>query len=286
MRNAHLLAALIRGMSKTPLIVNSCYNPKGPRNDLRSKYLYRFCNDGLVVINKLAEKEAVVNRSFSPDAIQIAEPGVDLDRFSPERKISENRKTFGLMDDVFVIGMVTRIRESRRIDLALAALHALADEFPHARLLVVGRGTAGVTESVVTWPARKMGISDKIILPGYCDGDRLVAAYRAMDVLVYPVPGTDKSCRTVREAMASGVPVIASRIGFLPDLIEDNLTGRLVNFSRASLATILRDGIKNKTKLRQMGRQALNTARLRFSPRLQAEKTLCFYTKLLKGMRH
>jgi len=41
--------------------------------------------------------------------------------------------------------------------------------------------------------SRQMGIADRVILSGYCRYDRLVAAYRAMDVLVYPVPGTDKS---------------------------------------------------------------------------------------------
>ena len=178
--------------------------------------------------------------------------------------------------------MVTRIRDTRRIDLSLAALHALAEEFPHLKLLLVGRGRKGAVESVVEKPAGEMGILDRVILPGYCDGERLVGAYRAMDVMVYPIPGSDKSCRTVREAMAAGLPVIAPGIGFLPELIEDNVTGRLMDFSWESLAKILQELVPDKTKVNELGRRALETARQRFSTKLQAQRTLEFYDKLLK----
>jgi len=282
MRNAHVMAALIRKFSGKPLIVNSSYNPDSPRNDLRSRFLFRFCNDGLIVINEKSRTKALADGGFSAGSVRIAEPAIDLDRFSPERRISENLNSFGLPQGAFVIGMVTRIRDTRRIDLPLAALHALAEKFPHLTLLLVGRGRKGAVESVVEKPAGEMGILDRVILPGYCDGERLVGAYRAMDVMVYPIPGSDKSCRTVREAMAAGLPVIAPGIGFLPELIEDNVTGRLMDFSWESLAKILQELVPDKTKVNELGRRALETARQRFSTKLQAQRTLEFYDKLLK----
>ena len=281
MRNAHMMAALVRNFSDRPLIVNSSYNPDGPGNDLRSRFLFRFCNDGLIVINEKSRTKALAEDGFSADCVRIAEPAIDIERFSPERAITENPDSFGLPGGAFVIGMVTRIRDTRRIDLSLAALHALAQEFPHLTLLLVGRGREGAVESVVQKPAGEMGILDRVILPGYCDGDRLVAAYRAMDVLVYPFPGSDKSCRTVREAMAAGLPVIAPRIGFLPELIEDKVTGRLIDFSWESLANILRELVPDQTNVNGLGQRALTTARQRFSPKLQAQRTLEFYDKLL-----
>ena len=126
-----------------------------------------------------------------------------------------------------------------------------------------------------------MNILDRIVLAGYCEQDRLVAAYRAMDVLIYPIPGSDKSCRTVREAMAAGVPVIAPEIGFLPELIEDRVSGRLMDVSGESLAKIIEDLLQDKNKLRQMGRRSLEIAGQRFSLGLQASKTLSFYHQLL-----
>ena len=128
-----------------------------------------------------------------------------------------------------------------------------------------------------------MGITDKVILPGYCRDDRLVAAYQSMDVLVYPIPGTDKSCRTVREAMATGVPVIAPEIGFLKDLIEDGVNGNFIDLSAESLASKLSILMEDKHQLELMRQKSLKTAKQRFSTVEQAKKTLLFYEKLSNG---
>jgi glycosyltransferase involved in cell wall biosynthesis len=108
-----------------------------------------------------------------------------------------------------------------------------------------------------------------------------VAAYRAMDVLIYPIPGTDKSCRTVREAMAAGTPVIAPRIGFLTELIDDAYNGRFMEFSAESAAHILSELIADASQLDQMKHNALQTSIKRFSRSRQAENVLSFYNTRL-----
>jgi len=283
--NAHLMGFLSRGITKPPVIVRSCYDSDGPQHGFRSRLLYDLGTEGMVVINEQSRQVAISRNGLSPEIVQVIEPGIDLDRFSPQREISEDQHRFGLKPDSFVVGIVSRIRDSRRLDLSLKAIAALVKAFPQLQMLLVGRGREGAVEKVVEQPAREMGIPDRIVMAGYCEGDRLVAAYRAMDVLVYASPGSDKSCRTVREAMAAGVPVIAPGIGFLPELIGDHTTGRLMDLSWQSLAKILEEFIQNKVKLREMGRRSLETSILRFSPMLQAERTLDFYRKILKKLK-
>jgi glycosyltransferase involved in cell wall biosynthesis len=280
-KNAHLMGVLSRGFSKRPLIARGCYDSEGPPRDFRSRLLYKSGTDGMVVINERSRQMAVAQHGIPHENIQVVEPGIDLDRFCSRRHISENRASFGLNQDDFVVGAVTRIRASRRLDIPLNALHALAPTYPQLRMLLVGRGREGAVETVVAKPARALNVFDRIVLAGYCEEDRLVAAYRAMDVLVYPIPGSDKSCRTVREAMAAGVPVIAPAIGFLPELIEDHSTGRLMALAWESLAKILEELILDKSQLLEMGQRSLQTAFRRFSPVLQAARTLDFYHKLL-----
>ena len=280
-KNAQLMGVLSRGVSKRPLIVRGCYDSESPSRDLRSRLMYKFGTDGMVVINERSRQMAVACHGIPVETVQVVEPGIDLDRFSPRRHISETRTRFGLKQDAFVVGVVSRIRASRRLDIPLKALQALAPAYPQLQMLLVGRGRDGAVENVVAKPARTLNIFDRIVLAGYCEEDRLVAAYRAMDVLVYPIPGSDKSCRTVREAMAAGVPVIAPEVGFLPELIEDHSTGRLMALAWESLAKILEELILNKAQLLEMSQRSLQTAIRRFSPVLQAEKTLEFYHKLL-----
>jgi glycosyltransferase involved in cell wall biosynthesis len=235
------------------------------------------------VINDRSKQTAIARHGFSSNHVQVAEPGIDLDRFSPQRKITADHHRFGLSPNSFVVGVVSRIRDGRRLDITLKAIHKLAEAYPQLQMLLVGRGRKGAVEQVVEKPAREMDISDKIVMAGYCDGDHLVAAYRAMDVLVYAIPGADKSCRTVREAMASGLPVIAPPIGFLSELVEDHVTGRLMDLSGERLAKILEELLRDQNKLREMGRRSIQRANQRFSLGLQAKKTLSFYRKLLES---
>ncbi len=283
MPNAHLLGTLAGMTNGSFKRVRSCYTPYGPKRDLRSRFLYGHHTDGLVVIGRKAKARTTRSYNFPRNNILIAEPGIDLDRFSPKRKVPLFREDFGLGHENFVIGIVTRIRQSRRIDVALGTVRLLSERFPNIRLLIVGRGREGAKEEVVDGPSRTLGITDKVILPGYCEGDRLVAAYRAMDVLVYPMPGTDQTCRTVREALASGVPVIAPKIGFLPELLEDGINGRFIELSAQGLAGTLEELIKNPERLGQMAENAAKGAKERFSTYRQARKVLAFYEQLLSG---
>jgi glycosyltransferase involved in cell wall biosynthesis len=280
--NAHLTGALSRGRPKPPLIVRSIYDPEGPERNIIDRLLYKSGTDGLLVLNEKSSNAAIAQDGFTAERVQVAEPGIDLARFSPRRKIPDDSEFSELKANFRVMGVVTRIRASRRLDIPLKALAALAPAHPQLRMLLVGRGRKGAAETVVAKPAREMKIFNRIVMPGYCSGDRLVAAYRAMDVLVYPTPGSDKSCRTVREAMAAGVPVIAPGIGFLPELIEDHITGRRMAFSWESLADILKELVQDKKKLVDMGRRALDCATRRFAPDLQARKTMDFYQRLLQ----
>ena len=68
-------------------------------------------------------------------------------------------------------------------------------------------------------PARQSGFVDRIHFPGYLESKLYPRHLAQMDMLIFLVPGSDGTCRAAREAMASGVPVIASRRGLLPELI-------------------------------------------------------------------
>ncbi len=283
MPNAHLIAGLARGAASRPHIIRSEYNADGIKKNIRSSFLYKYSTDGLVVLDNATKEEAISMYDFNQDTVQVAEPGVDLQRFSTSRKTPSKRKDFGLAENDFVMGVVSRIRESRRIDIPMGALNLLSDKFPHLCLMLVGHGRKGALDEVVAGPAAKMGITDKIVLPGYCRGDRLVDAYSAMDVLIYPFPGTDKTCRTVREAMAAGVPVIASNIGFLPEMIEDGTNGWLMDTSSESLAGILPDLIKDSQNLKKIAQNAFKTAQQKFSPARQSENIFSLYHKTLQN---
>jgi len=281
MRNAHLLAGLAHKRKITPLFVRTVYDPENIPRDFRNNWCFKHCTHGIVVVTEKA-KQSSKQRSVPERNIEVIEPGIDVQRFSPKRPLKSEIR-FNLPADLaFVAGMITRIRKTRRLDVPLKAIKLLNDAYHQLRLLLVGRGSEGAYESVVDRPASEMGIRDRIIPVGYCQGDELVAALRSMDVLLYPIPGTDKTCRTVREALAAGVPVIAPRIGFLPQLIEDNANGRLVDLKPESFAQALKDLMDSPKDVQRLSKGAIESAQ-RFNLATQAEKTLQFYARLMQA---
>lgn len=275
MRNAHLLAGLACGRNADTPLIRSAYNPDQLGQDFRSRWCYRNFTQGLIVVREKARQSALSKSSF-PGKIAVIHPGIDLERFSPERELASTAD-FGPLQDCFVAGVVSRIRKTRRLDIPLRVLHRLQDRYPQLRLLLVGHGRPGAFETVVEKPAADLGIRDKVIRAGYCRNDDLVAAYRHMHVLLYPMPGSDKTCRTVREALAAGVPVIAPEMDFLPELIQDGQNGYLADQSPEGFASALKKLMDAPDTRQAISRQALASAQEHFGLQRQAEKTMQFY---------
>lgn len=280
MPNAHFITSLaVKNLPGRPAVVRTFYGTDDPEWKIRHILFCQYVEDGIVVTNPvLFRKMSAMLHYNEKDKVNLIEPCIDIKRFA--RGLEGNaREVFGLAKNNFVIGIVARITRRRHLDVILNAFSDIHSQIPEARLLIIGRGNV---EKEVINPAQASGILKKIILGGYCRGDKLVQAYNTMDVLAYPVPGTDKSCRTVKEAMASSVPVIASNMGVLPFLVENNRTGMIVPLdSKAFAAAITRAFQIRNGALKTMGLRARQEAIDRFSGKNQAKKMLAFYNYIL-----
>jgi len=281
MLNAHLTAAIARrSASRRISIVRTCYEPEGLPRGLREQWLARRATDGLIVTTEDARDAMIRRHPALRERIALIEPGIDLARFSPERAIDAPDPAVPIPEGAFVVGIVSRLRSDRRIDIAIEAVAALARDCPRVQLMIVGRGGQQELEEAVTRPLAQAGCADRVHMAGYARGDELVAAYRRMHVLLYPAPGTDKSCRTVREAMAAGVPVIGARVGYVPHLIEHETTGLLAEQDARAFAASIRRVYEDAAFLEQLRGATLARAQERFSLEAQARRTLAFYASL------
>ena len=121
----------------------------------------------------------------------------------------------------------------------------MRDAVPAARLTLVGDGDA---RAGLERLAADLGVRDGVDFVGFRGGDELVDTYRGASVLVLPsLTDAESFGMTLVEAMACGRPVIGSRVGGIPDVIEDGVTGLIVPPGDASALAeaclrILRDG--------------------------------------------
>jgi glycosyltransferase involved in cell wall biosynthesis len=116
--------------------------------------------------------------------------------------------------------MVAVIREGKGHEVALESVRRLRPSFPGLRLVIVGDGPArGGVEAL----AGELG--DAVVMAGHRDD--VMDVLDAVDVLVHP-SRVDAFPTALLEAMAAGVPVVATSVGGIPEIVEDGRTGTLI----------------------------------------------------------
>ena len=245
--------------------------------ELRARIEHEIVNCAdLMLASTAAERDQLeLLYAASPDRIEIVPPGVDHEIFhavEPRRRDAE-RRALGLGDDPVML-FAGRIQPLKGADLAVQALAELGDE--SAMLLVVGgpSGPDGDGElDRLHELAAKLHVTDRVrFVPPQAHAD-LARYYRAVDVCL--VPSHSESFGLVAlEAAACGTPVVAAAVGGLVSLVDDGVTGFLVD-SRdpadfaAPIARLLADpaaahsmGIAAEARSRRYG-WSMTAARLR-----------------------
>ncbi len=269
LRNAHLITALaMRPITEKPLIIRSCYAGEGPLG-LREKLLLKHSTDGLIVISDHVKQKVINNFNFPDNRIWSVHTPIDINRFNPHRGLGDLRAQLGIKPNDFVVGIIARIQWRRRYQVFLEGIDRARRKLPNLKAIIVGRGTN--MKPIVIDPINKMKLNDVIILPGYQSGDDFVRTIASMNVNVFLVPGTDGSCRAVRETMAMGIPTIASPRGILPALVENNERGLIIDDTPENLANAILKLAHNQNLRNRLGHQGREFALEHFSLEQQAD---------------
>lgn len=246
-----------------------------------NRWLFGPACDGLLCVSPRA---ASANRRVRPTGLLQGSLGaVDLDALSAAATACDAhaaRRTLGVLEDALLIGVVARMQAHRRFELLLSAMARLVVGHPEARLVVLGRGTRA--EELVAKPARALGLERHVVLAGYRTDD-YASLLAAMDLFAYLVPGSDGSCRALREAAALGLPLVGTRRGAIPEIIVEGETGLLVDEDPKALADAFSLLIRDPVRRRAMGAAAMRDARIRFEPDRAAAFVEEFYEAALRS---
>jgi glycosyltransferase involved in cell wall biosynthesis len=278
--NDHLLAGLAarRITGKTP-IIRICYDGNGIKGTLKNRLLLSAMTDGLITISESTRRQIMSHYSLPAKKIWMVHVPVDLAKFDPAT-VQNCRAQYRLCPDDIVGGIVARVQKHRRFNVLLEALAIVLREFPRLKFMIIGRGTH--IEEIAVKPSMKMGIRPNLIFTGYKGAD-FPATLACLNFKVFLVPGSDGACRAVREAMALGIPVIAARRGMLPEIVENNREGLIIDDSPENLADAMMTLIDNPGIRQAMGQNALKKAREDFDLQKQAKKIEQIYREVKRN---
>ena len=259
-------------------LVRTCYDGEPVRLSFRRRFILQ---NTARIMAASSRVQAYLSRVFPEKWIEQVDISVDLEKFRPAPKSEQLRLEFGLTTDDPVAGIVARVQKHRDFPLLFSAVEEVVSEIPQFKLLIVGRGTH--IDTIAHQPVREKGLQKNIIFTGYRDND-YQDVLNLFDFKLFLHPGSDGSCRAVREALASGKPVVATRRGILPELIKDGETGLLVDDKPGDLARAIMTMFREKEQRLRFSFAARKYAEDVLNQERYIEKVLACYKSIGLGV--
>lgn len=268
------LTAVLAGFGNR--LIRTCYDGEPVPLNSRQRYFFHRAAKIMTASQKVRTYLAEI---FPDKDIEQVDIAVDPDLFCPLEKSARLLSEFGLTAETPVGGIVARVQKHRNFSFLLDAIEQVVREIPNFKFLIVGRGTH--IDTVARQPVNRRGLGNTVIFTGYRKDD-----YREVlnlfDFKIFLVPGSDGSCRAVREAMACGKPVIAAHRGILPELIRDGETGSLIENQPADLARAMITMIREKDFRLRCSRAARQYAVTILSPERFIKKISAGYESIIE----
>ena len=212
------------------------------------------------------------------DKIEIIANGIDLTKFQESSTDKQSvRRRYGVNPHEKLVLCVGRLVPQKGIEHLIRAVPMIVRRFPEAKCIIVGEGWL---RAHLEYVARSTGYQWKVKFTGFIPDSDLVALLKSADVLV--VPSIYEPFGIVAlEGMATGVPVVASQVGGLSEVIEHNRTGIFVYpKSPESIAWGIDKILSDPDHARWMTENAKDKLHKAYSWEAVAMKTVEVYRKL------
>jgi len=260
---ANLVARVVGRMASVPFIVTTHHDSfdwmSGPHR--LAERLTAPLSDVVATCSEAVRREAIEAFGLRPGRVRTLRNAIEIPDTPRDEAARERvRRELGVAQGDLLVGTLGRLDEPKKgLAVFLQAARRLEEEFPRVRFAVVGDGPA---RSALERRAAREGVSHATVFPGM-RRDAL-DVLRAFDLLVQPSLWEGFGL-TLVEGMAVGTPVVASRVGGIPEAIADGVTGLLVPPGDAealasACATLLRD----RARALEMGRAGRDRARAEF----------------------
>ncbi len=243
---------------------------------IRKSLTYTLLPRKIVTVSEYVRR-LFIEQGIRPDKVITIPSGIDLSKFDPSATTGSLRAELGISPGAPVVVVVAILRKDKGHSYFIHAAKEVVEKFPDAKFLIVGDGPQrGNIEALI----HELGLKDHVLMLGLRKD--IPAVLASSDLYVIPSLREGMGQSTM-EAMAMGVPVIASNVGGLPELVIGNETGVLVSPQDSpALAEAMIGLLTDKERAARLAQRAQQSIRENYDIRRTVDKTLDLYAGLLR----
>ncbi len=272
---SNVWAAVLAPLARVPVLVahEHTWSFEGqPTRRALDRHLIARVSSAFLAVSEEDRRKMIDVERIDPSVVQVIPNGIDA---LPVGDRAKTRAELGVTDDDPVVGAVAVLRPQKGLEVLVRAVAELAPRFPRLRLVVAGEGPErGRLEAL----ASELGISDRATLLGLrSDVPDLLAAFD----LAASSSWFEGSPLAMLEYMDAALPIVATAVGGVPDLIEDGRDGLLVEPGDAgALADAIAGLLSERERARAMGEQARRRRREEFDLTTTVRRLEALYEEL------
>lgn len=221
-RDSWVAGMASRASSLKPIIIRTRHLSTPVAKNLTSSIIYRLLPHKIVTTGEAIKEQLVERNHVLPEKIISIPTGVDLNIFDPNQNYKDIRQELSLPEKTPLIGMVSVLRSWKGHDYFINSVESVLKESPEARFIIAGDGPRN--EDIKN-NIKEKNLTDVIFMLGHRDD--IPDIMSSLDILVHPSYANEGIPQTIVQAMAMSVPVVATNLKALMEIVEDGKTGLL-----------------------------------------------------------
>lgn len=274
---AHGLALVASFFVKIPLVVTRRVSFNLNRN-LYSGFKYRSERIHKFICVSHAVKRELLDFGVPEHKLEVIYSGVDTKRFYPRGKERAIMERYKIPAEIPVVGCIANFSKWKGQEVFLRAAKIIRDKSKRVHFLIAGSGND--REPVLSW-VRELGLEGAVTLIGFVEDVPQVMS--VLDLFVSPSVGAEGLSGTLREALAMGLPAVATDVGGNREILKNNENGLLVPPSDPSaIAEAVLSLLSDRERALEMGRRARIEVEKNFSVEKMVERTEEVYHSVIK----
>jgi glycosyltransferase involved in cell wall biosynthesis len=215
--------------------------------------------------------------------IKVIHNGVDINKFKPAIDKRKIKTQLGLKPDDLAIVSVGRLYARKGLFTLIESMPAVVKRFPRAKFIISGKGQSDEIAKLNAH-AQRVGVKDNIIFTGYTPDKELPKLYQAADVFAFST-FYEHHPFAVLEALATGLPVVTTTVGGIPETIDSGKNGILVEpFNSKQFSDAIQHLLDHPTKAVEMGAKARKTVEQQLDWRIVVKDAMEVYDEALSGV--